>query len=80
MRIRFFGILGEAIGREVELGVPNGCTVGELRSLLAAAYPHAGELLHSRAVRACLGDALVGEDAFIAAEGEVEFFPPLSGG
>ena len=77
----FFGRLGETIGREVRIEAPpGGCTVGEVRGLLAALYPHEAADLASPSLRACVDDSLVGEDFGVAAGGKVEFFPPLSGG
>ena len=81
MKIGFFGKLGDTIGREVVLD-PSvaGCTIGELRTLLAGQYPHASAELVGSRLRACVNDQVVGEDFRIEAEAEVEFFPPLSGG
>ena len=80
MTVHFFGKLGDMIGREVEVEAPAGCTVAELRALLARLHPHAGEELASPSLRAAIGDALVAEDCAVPAGGAVEFFPPLSGG
>ena len=81
MDIMFFGRLGETIGREVRIDAPpGGCTVGEVRGLLAALYPEAAADLTSPSLRACVNDSLVAEDSRVAAGGTVEFFPPLSGG
>ena len=81
MRVRFFGRLGDMVGREVQIDVPqNGCTVGQLRELLASQYPEAAPDLCKPSVRACVRDMIVGEQFVIEAIAEVEFFPPLSGG
>ncbi len=81
MEIRFFGRLGERIGREIEIEPPPpGCTVGELRVLLAALYPDAAEELASMSTRACIDDTIVGEEAAVDPARAVEFFPPVSGG
>ena len=81
MKILFYGGAAAAIGREVEVELPpQGCTVAELRALLAHRHPAAGELLVSPAVRACLDDRLVGEEHRLQESDAVEFFPPLSGG
>ena len=81
MDILFFGKLGDRIGREVRIEPPpGGCTVGELRGLLATLYPHAAQDLVSFSLRACVDDAIVDEAFRVAADGRVEFLPPLSGG
>ena len=81
MRIHSFGKLGELIGRELEIDVPpGGCTVAELRGLLAGRYPHAEHELASASLRACINDVIVGEQFPIPPGAAVEFFPPLSGG
>lgn len=81
MHILFFGKLGDTIGREILIEPPTaGCTVSELRGLLASRFPHAAADLARPGLRACVDDAIVGEDFRVAADGTVEFLPPLSGG
>lgn len=80
MKIGCFGRLGDLIGRAVEVDPLDASTVAELRGLLAKRYPQAAADLTSPATRACIGDRIVGEEASIVRAGEVEFFPPLSGG
>ena len=80
MKIRFYGKLGEKLGGEVELAPPPGTsTVAELRRVLAGMFPDAGGNL-LQVSRACIGDAIVGDDQALADAEMVEFFPPLSGG
>ncbi|MEO6248690.1 MAG: MoaD/ThiS family protein [Sphingomicrobium sp.] len=71
MRILFFGRLAESFGRTVELDAPDGATIATLRTLLALPDP---------AVRACVGEAIVGDDFAPESEDEVEFWPRVSGG
>lgn len=71
MRILFFGRLAERFGRTVDVDVANGCTVAQLRQQLT---------LDDRAIRACVGDTLVGEDFTLTGIAEVEFWPRVSGG
>lgn len=79
LRIIFYGSLGERLGREIDLEVPEGThTVAQLRELLALRFPGASEDLAR--TRACVGESLVGEDYDFASDDTVEFFPPLSGG
>ncbi|HEY0327244.1 MAG TPA: MoaD/ThiS family protein [Allosphingosinicella sp.] len=81
MDILFFGKLGDAIGRMVTVEAPSGgCTVAELRYLLASLYPMAAADLASPSLRACVEDRIVGEGFRVGADQTVEFFPPLSGG
>lgn len=79
--VRFYGRLGEAIGREAELDPP--CIprdVRELRGYLATTYPAAAAELTSGSVKACVEDRIVPDDHPIEHGAVVEFFPPLSGG
>lgn len=81
MKILFFGQLGDAIGREVHVQAPDeGCTVAELRALLANSYPEAQASLGNKRARACVKDVIVDEQFRLDPQAEVEFFPPLSGG
>ena len=80
LKIRFYGSLGELLGREIDLEVPEGTnTVALLREFLAVRFPHASDELMTRS-RACVGETLVGGDHSFASGDTVEFFPPLSGG
>lgn len=80
MKILFYGRLGEALGREVDVDLPGGTdTVAQLRAVLSDRLPDtSGELLQR--ARACVGDEIVGESYRIGDAREVEFLPPLSGG
>ena len=80
LKIRFYGRLGEKLGGEIDLALPQETgTVAELRSVLARMFPDAaGDLLQRS--RACIADTIVGEDRALAGADMVEFFPPLSGG
>lgn len=81
MKILFFGKLGEAIGREVEMSLePDGVTIAELRALLASRYPEVAADLCAPGLRACVDDTIVGEGFRVGRQASVEFFPPLSGG
>lgn len=71
MRILFFGRLADRFGRTLDHQAPGGCTVADLRRWLALDDP---------AVRACVGDTLVGDEFALAGNAEVEFWPPVSGG
>jgi molybdopterin converting factor small subunit len=79
VKILFFGKVAEAIGREVELDIPEaGCTVRELRSRLTV---NAGtDVLLKPGVRASIDRQVAGEDAWVAPGAEVAFFSVFSGG
>ena len=78
MRIRFYGRLGDAFGREAEVDAPEGSTVAEIRKLLSDDHPAAAEAL-SRS-RASLGERLIDDESRLSCEDVVEFLPPVSGG
>lgn len=81
MKIEFYGRLGDCLGREVELNVPDaGCTVGEVRAMIAELHPDAAGDLALPSVRACLGDNIVGDSHAVTPRDTLSFFPPLSGG
>lgn len=78
MRVLLYGRLAETIDRQVDIDLPRGCSVGELRRLLSDAHPQAAE--HLRRSRAIIGDAAVGNEHVVGPADEVEFLPPVSGG
>ena len=80
MRILFYGRLAEAIAPGIELDNSSGCSVSQLRQMLAAAHPDAAAILASKRSRVCVGHSLVGEDHLIGPGEQVEFLPPVSGG
>lgn len=80
MKIGFFGRLRDSLGDEREVAAEAGETVARLRIRLAGLYPQAADDLLSPRVRACVADAIVGEDFLVGGRERVEFLPPLSGG
>ena len=77
--LRFYGRLGDILGPELQVQA-HGCSIAELRQLIARQQPAAEtELLRPR-VRACVADSIVGEEHVGAPGSTVEFFPPVSGG
>lgn len=80
VKVVFYGRLADVFGRELELGIPQPCSIAELRQIVAWNYPNGAEALRGHRVRACIGDSLVAEEHMIAACDEVEFLPPVSGG
>jgi molybdopterin converting factor small subunit len=81
MDVFFYGRLGERVGRQVNVEVPEGgCAVTELRRLIASQHPQISDEIVQQRVRACVADDIVPE-SFRVSEGQtVEFFPPVSGG
>jgi MoaE-MoaD fusion protein len=79
MKIHFYGRLAESLGRDIEVEVPGGCSIADLRQRLATEYPHAANSLGHRA-RALVGDVVVADSHFVRPGDSVEFFPPVSGG
>lgn len=81
MKIGFFGIVGERIGREIEHApAAHAVTISDLRRSLALAFPGEAALLVSPRLKAVIGDVVVSDNASIAGIEHVEFFPPVSGG
>ncbi|MEA3033923.1 MAG: sulfur-carrier protein [Sphingomonadales bacterium] len=80
MKIGFFGKLRDALGEEREVAGESGESVAGLRTRLAGLHPEAAADLLSPRTRACVGDAIVGEDFRVDGQERIEFLPPLSGG
>ena len=80
MKVLFYGRLAEAIGPELEIDAPAGCSVGQLRDRLVAEHPEAEQPLRSRRALACVGDSLVHDTYVLRADERIEFLPPVSGG
>jgi len=79
MRILFFATLKERAGsREINLDLPEGTRVDDLKSLLAAGFPLLAEALPTALVSVNWNYAF-GEDV-IPLDAEVAIFPPVSGG
>ena len=78
MKVLFYGRLADAIGREIEVAAPGGCSVGDVRRRVAASHvAAAAELDRSRTL---IADRLVGDDQPVDEADELEFLPPVSGG
>jgi molybdopterin converting factor small subunit len=80
MKVLFYGRLAEAIGSELEIGAPPGCSVADLRDRIIAQHPDIEEVLSNRRAKACVADRLVPDDYLVGAGEMVEFLPPVSGG
>lgn len=80
MKIQFYGCLAEAIGSEVEIDAPPGCSVRQLRERLIAEHPGSEPTLRSKRSRACVDDRVVHDDHILEGTDSVAFLPPVSGG
>lgn len=81
MDVTLYGRLADFGGRTLSADLPpDGCTVADLRRLLAEADPALGTELARPGVRAVTGDAFLADDHRLAAGDRVEFWPPVSGG
>lgn len=79
VRVRLFAVARQAAGREsLELELPEGATIGELRSRLAAQVPPLAGLLGQ--VMFALGARYAADDAVIPPGADVACIPPVSGG
>jgi sulfur-carrier protein len=79
--VKYFASIREALGPQESVEVPEGSTVGSLRTLLQArSGAHAEALAPGRALRAALDQILCDESAALREGAEVAFFPPVTGG
>ena len=78
MRIRLYGKLADAIGQQIDLDAPEGCSVGEVRQRLQADYPEAAPGFATS--RAVVADELVEDSRSTAGFETIEFLPLVSGG
>ena len=79
LRIRFYGRLAEAIGRELELDAPVLLFGGGTPEAASASSP--GGRRATRSARAPASAMLVADDRrMLLPEDRVEFLPPVSGG
>lgn len=80
MRILFYGRLAEAIGPELELDVQGASSIAAIRERLATEHPAASQTLRNSRALSCVDGMVVRDDHRVAADQQVEFLPPLSGG
>jgi sulfur-carrier protein len=79
LSVRLFAVARELAGCErLDLELPEGSTVGQLRSRLAEAHPALAAVLPH--VLFAVGSEYAGDDAVVAAGSEVACIPPVSGG
>jgi len=81
LTLRYFASIREALGPVETIDVVAGSTVGSVRdALIARGGRHAEVLARGRALRCALNQVLCTEPAVIEADGELAFFPPVTGG
>ena len=80
MKILFYGRLADVLGPEVELDVPGGWSIAQVRERLALEQPGCVAALSGPRVRACVAGSLVRDDYLLSQGQQVEFLPPVSGG
>jgi sulfur-carrier protein len=79
IRIQLFAVAKQLAGRpRLELDVPAGATIADLRQTLAQAYPVLSELLPQ--VLFAIDGEYADEHTRLPASGEVACIPPVSGG
>lgn len=81
VRVRYFASLRETLGASEDVSMADGCTIGDLRSILRArGGRHADVLDSKRPIRSALNLAMCDERAVLGDGCEVAFFPPVTGG
>jgi molybdopterin converting factor small subunit len=80
VKVAFYGRLAEAVGPELDIHAPPGCSIEELRNKVIAVHPQAEEALRNKRARACVDDTIVHDSYVLGAADRVEFLPPVSGG
>ncbi len=79
MKVLLFARARDLVGADrIEIALPVGSTVADLRRVLAEAYPALASLLAKSAL--AVNGEFAGEQLPIAAEAEVALLPPVSGG
>lgn len=79
VRVKMFAAARDAVGAdEVALEVPQGSTIGDLRTALCDAYPHVKPLVE-RAMFA-VDARYAQDDEAIRDDAEIACIPPVSGG
>jgi molybdopterin synthase catalytic subunit len=79
VRVRLFAGLKETIGeRCIELQLPDGATVGDLRAQIAREYPLVKAILPTTVC--AVDEEYVNDDRVLTAADDVALIPPVSGG
>jgi molybdopterin synthase catalytic subunit len=79
VRVRLFAGLKETIGeRSIRLELPDGATVGDLRTVMVREYPLVKAILPTTVC--AVDEEYVGDDRVLTAADDVALIPPVSGG
>ena len=76
--VRSYGIMGDLIGKNLELDLPEESRLGDLARVLVAEYPDASAAL--RSCRFAIGDSFASTESYIGKGAIVAILPPFSGG
>lgn len=80
-KIMFFGQLREQLDCEdIELKVPYGMTVAQLKKHITFLYPSWGRYIHSSYLLQAVNQELVSTEYMVKEGDEIAFFPPVTGG
>jgi molybdopterin synthase sulfur carrier subunit len=79
-RVLLFGPLRDVAGWRERTLEPSPATLSALRAMLSAQDPALGAALDGKGVQTAVDQALVRGDTALAANAEVAFLPPMSGG
>jgi len=79
IKILFFATLRDYVGaKKIELDIPANTTVAGLKELLMNKYP---KLMPARnSIMTAINHEYAAESQIIPLDGEIAFFPPVSGG
>ena len=81
IRVKFFASLRETLGTaQVNLTVPNECTVEMLLKNIQETYGLSNPLFDTRDLRVAVNQQLVELDQVVRIDDEVAIFPPITGG
>ena len=79
VKVLFFATLKEYVGaKSLQMELPAGATIGELKNRLIDDYPRLAKMRES--IMAAVNREYAADDLQIPAHAEVALFPPVSGG
>jgi len=79
VQVLFFATIRSIIGlKKMEIELPEGSTVRDLKTRIAELYPHADQAIES--MLASVNRIFSDEDACLFDQDEIAFFPHISGG
>ena len=78
MKILLYGCLADANGPEMQVDLPPGTSVADVRQRLSEAHPSLREAL--RRSRTVVAERIVADDYRMADNEDIEFLPMVSGG